>query len=1436
MKTKLLLNVLFALLISQKTFAQVTLSSSPYIQNFNSIALGLPVGWTVRTGATASALGTAATLTTASTNWSNTTGSFKNSASITNLTSGSTSTAQSNSTDRVVALRQTGTFGDPGAAFVIQLSNTYGFSNFSFNFDLLSLDIAISRVISWKVDYGIGASPTSFTTVTSSPAAVTSGNTTWGKTNVTVNFGSALNNVANVVWIRIVTVNTSTGTGSRPTTGIDNANLSFTLSDLTPPLFTTGYPMASNLTPSGFDLLTSLNESGKVYYVVLPDGAVTPSTIQVKNGQDGTGSSVQLGYSGTIDVAGAFTEYSAAVLALKHSTNYDVYMTADDVASNLQSLPVKLDVRTNPSTDIVPPIFSQIPAVGSVAPTSFNLSFSMNEPGTTYAIVVPTGSVAPSSDQVKQGQDGMGNTLPSGLHQQTIVSGGLAQIQLNNLLPETTYDVYLVAEDDIPNLQIAPTKITLTTGSIFIEDFETCDFNSFTSFSASGVQTWGCVNYGYNNTKGYRMNGYSGSAVANEAWLISPVVYLSSNASLSFRSQFSFAGNSLQLKISTDYNGAGDPETATWTDLNGNFPTLSVASTSTLLSDWTSSTVDLSSFTGKAYVAFVYTSTSVAAARWTIDNIMFGNAKASYIQANPTGLSFSTPGISKSFFLGGVNLQSDLIISAPDHFLVSKDNITFSNSVSYAPTEVSAPQNVYVKFQITEITAETFSGSVVVSSAGVSSRNIAVIGTDKSQTFNLATYNLEFFGTDVKDMSNNEFGPIDDLLQLNNVSEVLQTIGADIFAVEEISDDQAFDQLVANLPGFDKIVSNRWSYSFQPADPNFPPQKIGFIYNTKKAQLISSRVMFATMHDEILASALTLPSYPVSSTSFWSSGRLPFMATFDVTINDTKRRIRMIDIHAKSGSQLIEHSRRTYDVKVLYDSLISQYPHENIILLGDFNDDVQGSILSGAESPYKPFIDDALNFKVVTRDLKAAGLATFPGSNSFIDHIIISNELTNALVDNSTVVEDARKYIPAYSVTTSDHLPVSMRLLLSSKADQDISINSKSDKTYGDEPFEIAATSSSGLTVSLASSDPNIILIEDNVATILGAGIVTVTASQPGDSDFNPAKSVELILEIEKADQTILFESIQPMKFGDAPFTLPAVSSADLPIIFTSSDPTILSVTDNIGTIRKAGEVTITATQTGDINFNAAEAVVVNLVINKSEQTISLIPIIDKTQGDPSFVLQTTSSSGLAVAIESISEKISITGLEVTLEKPGRVTIVASQQGNENYNAAATISQSFCIKPTKPEVTITDAGPTSATLMSNSISGNQWFMNGTPIIGETNSTLTVSFAGVLNVQTHVDDCFSEFSDSQNVITDAMELTTEKIELYPNPAEDFLFVAGMDEVHDMTLIDCMGAEQRIFYDKYDEKIYNINLKTLSSGLYLLIVNGMNTRHQFKFIKK
>jgi hypothetical protein len=150
--------------VQHKASAQLTLSGNSYVQNFDSLANGLPVGWSVDSGATTSSIGVSSAFTTTATAWNNVSKGFKNVASYDAFIGNPTATAaaQASATNRALGLRQTGTF-DSTQAFELTLANTNGLSNFVLDFDLQSLDSSSSRVTTWQVDYGTGTNPNLFT-------------------------------------------------------------------------------------------------------------------------------------------------------------------------------------------------------------------------------------------------------------------------------------------------------------------------------------------------------------------------------------------------------------------------------------------------------------------------------------------------------------------------------------------------------------------------------------------------------------------------------------------------------------------------------------------------------------------------------------------------------------------------------------------------------------------------------------------------------------------------------------------------------------------------------------------------------------------------------------------------------------------------------------------------------------------------------------------------------------------------------------------------------------------------------------------------------------------------------------------------------------------------------------------------------------------------
>ncbi len=171
---------------------------------------------------------------------------------------------------------------------------------------------------------------------------------------------------------------------------------------------------------------------------------------------------------------------------------------------------------------------------------------------------------------------------------------------------------------DYKNDGTAPATTAITPFVILFQDFDN-NWGFWDTVNVLGAELWSRDNnYGLNSTPCARMSGYAGGAQDNEDWLISPAMNLDAYSSevLTFYTATFYDGQELEPLISTDYDGGGDPTTATWTDFTWTMPPATW--------DWVSSgDIDLSGINGtEVYLAFKYTSTTADAATWEVDDIL----------------------------------------------------------------------------------------------------------------------------------------------------------------------------------------------------------------------------------------------------------------------------------------------------------------------------------------------------------------------------------------------------------------------------------------------------------------------------------------------------------------------------------------------------------------------------------------------------------------------------------------------------------------------------------------------------------------------------------------------------------------------------------------------------------------------------------------------
>jgi uncharacterized cupin superfamily protein len=157
------------------------------------------------------------------------------------------------------------------------------------------------------------------------------------------------------------------------------------------------------------------------------------------------------------------------------------------------------------------------------------------------------------------------------------------------------------------------------------------------------------------------------------------------------------------------------------------------------------------------------------------------------------------------------------------------------------------------------------------------------------------------------------------------------------------------------------------------------------------------------------------------------------------------------------------------------------------------------------------------------------------------------------------------------------------------KAGQSITFAAIADRTYGSAPFTVSATASSGLPVTFAASGS--CSLAGSTLTITGTGSCTVTASQGGDGNYDAAAPVSRTFAIAKAAQTITFAPLVNKRLGDPDFALSASASSGLPVTFTAAGKCKLTGGGTKVHLTGVGSCTITASQGGNANYDAAPSV-----------------------------------------------------------------------------------------------------------------------------------------------------------------------------------------------------------------------------------------------------
>lgn len=257
-----------------------------------------------------------------------------------------------------------------------------------------------------------------------------------------------------------------------------------------------------------------------------------------------------------------------------------------------------------------------------------------------------------------------------------------------------------------------------------------------------------------------------------------------------------------------------------------------------------------------------------------------------------------------------------------------------------------------------------------------------------TETFDVVTWNIEWFGATFN-------GPPDPIAQMNNVIKVINTIDADLYALQEIADSYKFYALIDSLESYSGFLA-----------PYSQAQKTAYLFKTSVIDSISSGLL------------------EEGQSSFDWGGRLPLSFSFDATVAGETRRIHTYNIHAKAFGDEPSYLRRRDAAHSIRQYFNKFRRSDNVIFLGDFNDQLNFSTYNEEESPYSVFLDDE-KYLAVSKTLEDEGFSSYLSAKfrSFIDHTFVKNNLIEYHINGSQRVANV-DYIHNFETTTSDHAPV----------------------------------------------------------------------------------------------------------------------------------------------------------------------------------------------------------------------------------------------------------------------------------------------------------------------------------------------------------------------------------------------------------------------------
>ncbi len=405
--------------------------------------------------------------------------------------------------------------------------------------------------------------------------------------------------------------------------------------------------------------------------------------------------------------------------------------------------------------------------------------------------------------------------------------------------------------------------------------------------------------------------------------------------------------------------------------------------------------------------------------------------------------------------------------------------------------------------------------------------------------------------------------------------------------------------------------------------------------------------------------------------------------------------------------------------------------------------------------------DISINQNTVT--LEASSSSGLPIQFSLIDGpaSLIGNTLSIERVSDTIIVEAFQEGNKSFAPAS----PVRQSFFVN-KLGQTLSLPPIGTKTVLDPPFALNAFSNSGLSLDYEVEGPG--RVSNDTLYLLGKpGEIEISIWQVGNAGFEPSDTTFQSFSVTKVSQEILFFAIPNLELNQKPLRLRAETNTPNKVKYTAIDGPITVRNDTLFLTGEEGVAEVEARIPGD-SLYIETSQNRRFTISKAFQEIRFSSIPDKLISDAPFVLDLQTNSELPITVNLIKGPALLSGIAIFLTgEPGEVELVASQEGNDIYQAATPVNRVFQVIDTSLEV---------------------------------NDSLTTS------IPTGIEQSL-------------------KLRVFPNPTESKIQVLTRTEIPlglNLLLYSSSGKElmQKSFPVKQQVHSHDLDLRNLPSGIYLL----------------